>query len=200
MEFDAFAEGIEPGGLRNRDAIRLLVCYLLKAIGEPILRTQMNDAMLEDGLANYFELNQAIDGLLKNGCIAAEQEDGKETLRVTGRGREIADMLETSLPKTVREKAVNSAVRLMTRAKRVKENRVETERLPGGGYHVTFALESGGEALMKLTVFVADSMQLEAVRKNFLDEPVKLYSAIISALTAEDGKPPRARSALGGNG
>ena len=32
MEFDAFDEGIELGGLRNRDEIRLLICYILRAV------------------------------------------------------------------------------------------------------------------------------------------------------------------------
>ena len=29
MEYDAFDAGIELGGLRSRDDIRLLICYLL---------------------------------------------------------------------------------------------------------------------------------------------------------------------------
>lgn len=183
MEFDAFDAGIELGGLRNRDEIRLLVCYLLKAIDKPISRTQINDAMLSNGLANYFEINQAIAELLKNGSIDMQLENDEETLVITERGREIADTLETSLPKTVREQAVNSAIKLMTMAKRMRENKIETEKLPGGGYNVTFGLQSGEETLMQLTVFVADSMQLEMVKKNFLEDPVKLYSSIITALT-----------------
>lgn len=184
MEYDAFDAGIELGGLRNRDEIRLLVCYLLKAIDQPISKSQMNDAMLENGLANYFEINQAVAELLKQGNIDMKlTEEGEESYTVTERGKNIAETLETSLPRTVRERAVNSAIKLMTLAKRMRENKVETEALSGGGYNVTFALESGEDTLMKLTVFVADSMQLEEVKKNFLNDPVKLYSSIITALT-----------------
>ena len=55
MEFDAFDEGIELGGLRNRDEIRLLICYILRAVDAPISKQNLNDSMLQDGLANYFE-------------------------------------------------------------------------------------------------------------------------------------------------
>ena len=58
-----------------------------------------------------------------------------------------------------------------------------TEKLENGGYNVTFILGDEGNELMRLTVFVADSMQLEAVKNNFLADPVKLYSSIITALT-----------------
>ena len=177
MEFDAFDEGIELGGLRNRDEIRLLICYILRAVDAPISKQNLNDSMLQDGLANYFEINQAISELLKNGTIDMDiDENGEELLTATEKGKDIADTLETSLPKTVREKAVNSAIKLMTLAKTMRENKIETVSAPGGGYYVTFSL-------MKLTIFVADSMQLEAVKNNFLNDPVKLYSSIITALT-----------------
>lgn len=52
MEFDAFDAGIELGGLRNREEIRLLICYLLKTIDKPLEKSQLNDAVLENGLAN----------------------------------------------------------------------------------------------------------------------------------------------------
>lgn len=184
MEFDAFDEGIELGGLRNRDEIRLLICYILRAVDSPISKQNLNDSMLQDGLANYFEINQAISELLKNGTIDMDiDENGEELLTATEKGKDIADTLETSLPKTVREKAVNSAIKLMTLAKTMRENKIETVSAPGGGYYVTFSLMNGDEALMKLTIFVADSMQLEAVKNNFLNDPVKLYSSIITALT-----------------
>ena len=184
MEFDAFDEGIELGGLRNRDEIRLLICYILRAVDAPISKRNLNDSMLQDGLANYFEINQAISELLKNGTIDMDiDENGEELLTATEKGKDIADTLETSLPKTVREKAVNSAIKLMTLAKTMRENKIETVSAPDGGYYVTFSLMNGDEALMKLTIFVADSMQLEAVKNNFLNDPVKLYSSIITALT-----------------
>ena len=57
MEYDAFDAGIELGGLRSRDDIRLLICYLLKSVDAPMTREMLNDAMQEDGLANFFEVN-----------------------------------------------------------------------------------------------------------------------------------------------
>ena len=38
MEFDAFTGGIEPGGLRSKDEIRILICYLLTSVSAPLSR------------------------------------------------------------------------------------------------------------------------------------------------------------------
>ena len=115
--FDAFDAGIEMGGLRNRNEIRLLVCYLLKAIDKPVPKSLLLDALVGEGLANYFELNEAVAELLKNGNIDRDILDDEEVLTVTPRGKESAELLETTLPKTVREKAVNSGIKLMTKTR-----------------------------------------------------------------------------------
>ena len=128
MEFDAFDAGIELGGLRSRDDIRLLICYLLKSVDAPMTREMLNDAMQEDGLANFFEVGQAIEELLKTGNITADILDEDEVITVTEKGREAAELLQTSLPRTVREKAVNSAIRLVTRAKVERENKIEVRK------------------------------------------------------------------------
>ena len=39
------------------------------------------------------------------------------------------------------------------------------------------------EEMMKLTIYVADEIQVETVKKNFLEDPIKLYSEIITSLT-----------------
>jgi hypothetical protein len=183
MEFDAFDAGIELGGLRSRDDIRLLICYLLKSIDAPMTRQMLNDAMQEDGLANFFEVGQAIEELLKTGNITADILDDEEVLTVTGRGREAAELLQTSLPRTVREKAVNSAIRLTTRAKVERDNNIEVKKEDDGGYTITFTLFDRGTELMKLSIYVVDSLQLETVKQNFINDPVKVYSSIITSLT-----------------
>ncbi len=183
MEYDAFDAGIELGGLRNRDDIRLLVCYLLKSVDSPMTRQMLNEAMQEDGLANYFEVGQAIEELLKTGNITADILGDDEVISVTEKGREAAEMLQTSLPKTVREKAVNSAIRLITKARVERENQIEVTKEENGGYTITFTLFDKNTQFMKLSVYVCDSLQLEQVKQNFINDPVKVYSSIITSLT-----------------
>ena len=35
MAYDAFTGGVEPGGLRSKDEIRILLCYLLASVPAP---------------------------------------------------------------------------------------------------------------------------------------------------------------------
>lgn len=181
-EFNAFTEGVTPGGLRNREEIQLLVCDILKSVGEPMSAEQINIAIQEHGLANYFEVGQAVDDLNTNGVIDTVKTDGADKFVLNERGEMVIKTLENHLPRTVRKKAVTSAVKLLLRERRAREDVISVENAPGGGYNVTFTLSEKNDILMKLTIYVADSHQLETVKRNFLDDPAKLYSQIYAFL------------------
>ncbi len=183
MDFDAFDQGIELGGLRNRDDIRLLICYLLKTVDRPVEKSQLNDALLANGIANYFEINQALAELLSNASIDMQIVDDEECYVTLERGRDIADNLSSSLPKTVRESAVNSLIESMTLKKSERENEVDIQPTADGGYNVILKMKSVGVELMSLTLYTVDLSQAQLLKKNFLKDPVKLYSAIITGLT-----------------
>ena len=52
---DAFTAGVRPGGLTSSTEIRLLLCYLVKNAG-PITRQEIENALMEEALVNYFEI------------------------------------------------------------------------------------------------------------------------------------------------
>ena len=77
LEYDAFDEGIEPGGLRSRNEIKVLVCYLLKSIEQPISKQLINEILQENSLANYFEINQAVSDLVRAGSLEEAAQEGE---------------------------------------------------------------------------------------------------------------------------
>ena len=54
MAYDAFTAGVEPGGLRTRDEIRIQLCYLLTSVNAPLSREDNLQSVQGLGLANYF--------------------------------------------------------------------------------------------------------------------------------------------------
>lgn len=183
-EFDAFNAGVEPGGLRNRNEIKILICYMLKTLEQQITKQQINEVMQRQGIANYFEVNQAISELLSQGNIDCDCVDNDEFLSITDVGRQVATTLERDIPKTVREKAIKSAIKILTIAKNEQENKIEITPLEKG-CHITFTMEDQQDIMMELKIYVADRAQAELLKKNFLEDPTKVYSNILSSLMVE---------------
>ncbi|HOU10644.1 MAG TPA: DUF4364 family protein [Clostridiales bacterium] len=181
--YDAFSAGVEPGGLRNIGDIRLLICYLLGHLEKPLTRQQLIEVMLEGAFANYFDVSQTLCELLETGGAVVEDAGGLEVLRLAGETNAASLLLESDVPKSVREKALATAVRIQTRERRERENNIEVGQAPNG-FYVTFTMSDQGVDFMKLTVYAADLQQVETVKKGFLNDPVGFYSGIIAALTA----------------
>lgn len=180
-KFDAFASGIDYGGLRSMLDIKILVCYILKSVKAPMTRAQICDAMQQTGLANYFDVNSAIDELLQTKAVLEKEYVGEPHLVVSQVGGNSAVELEKNLLPGVRERAVKAALNIVSRARSERENKVTIEKLEDS-CNVTFEIESLGETMLSLTLNVADVLQAEQLRDGFLNDPGALYSDIIDRL------------------
>ena len=185
MDYDAFTGGVIPGGLRNKDEIKILVCYLLLQVGEPLSKEMVTEAILYDGLANYFEIGEAIHDLVRRENVQSDIMDDQEMLSLTPNGQHIAHKLRRDLPRTVRERAVKSALYMLSRERNERENRVEILTEESGTY-VRCSVLDGETELMQLKLFVGDAMQAEQVKNAFYDQPGLVYSAAIATLTDDD--------------
>ena len=66
---DAFSAGVEPGGLYTSQEIKILICYMLLGVGEPMERQMVTELIAGNGMANFFETAAAVDELARQRCI-----------------------------------------------------------------------------------------------------------------------------------
>jgi len=181
-EFNAFTGGVEPGGLRSQNDIRILICYLLTSVNAPLSAEDIAKILQEKALANYFEIGDALSSLCIKKNIRQNENGDYEILPP---GREIARELDTVLPLSVRDKTLESAVALLSRARNEWENRVEIDEQPRGGYQVTLHISGGNFDMMRLTLQVPDKKQAKLVKENFHRDPLRIYSLLLAALTGD---------------
>ena len=184
MENSTFSQGVAPGGLRDRTEIKLLICYLLKTLKRSLTRSHINEILQEYRIANYFEVNTAISELVTAGQLTSDLCDGDEEISLTSRAKLDVGLLERDLPRSVKEKAIRSALKILQRERIEKESIVEVMPLEHG-YHICFTVKDMQTELLKLTVYVADESQIEIAKRNFYNNATEIYSGVISALTVE---------------
>ena len=166
MSFDTFDEGINPGGMRSKNEIRILICYLIKSVKAPVSKELILESLQKDGLANYFEASACFDDLVKNRHITV---NGK---------------LEDSLAYTVKEKAFHCVMMLLEKEKTERENKVEIVKNERG-YNVKCSITSEGLTILSLEFYVPDYEQAKLVKKNFRKNPELLYKTTISVLSKQ---------------
>lgn len=181
MSFDTFDEGINPGGMRSKNEIRILICYLIKSVKAPVSKELILESLQKDGLANYFEASACFDDLLKNRHI--KLTDGNK-YSLTEDGMMIATQLEDSLAYTVKEKAFHCVMMLLEEEKTERENKVEIVKNERG-YNVKCSITSEGLTILSLEFYVPDYEQAKLVKKNFRKNPELLYKTTISVLSKQ---------------
>lgn len=181
MAFDTFDEGISLGGMRSKTEIRTLICYMYKSVGLPMSKDAVVNALMEKGLANYFETSASFDDLVRNGNIELTDEE-KGLYFITGNGSMIATQLEDTLAPTVKERAIECALSLLKREQVESDNKVTIEKRDNG-YTVTCRISGGDMELLSFSLYVPDVNQARLIRKNFYKNPDMFYSVMIAMLT-----------------
>ncbi len=181
MAFDTFDEGVSLGGMRSKTEIRTLICYMLKSVGSPMRKDTIVNALMEKGLANYFETSSSFDDLVRNGNIELADAD-KNLYKNTSNGDMIATQLEDTLAPTVKERAIECALSLLRQEQIESENKVTITKCENG-YNVTCKISGGDMDLLSFTLYVPDITQARLIRKNFYKNPDMFYSVMIAMLT-----------------
>lgn len=190
MQMDGFSAGVAPGGLYRREDIQLLLCYVLCTAEEPFPRDILMDIVVGNGMANFFETTEALEGLLTIGSVT---QDDEEQLTITAEGRSAAETLHRRLPLTLRERSAALAIQALARRRHERETTVEVTDLPHG-CAVTCTIPDGDAPLLTLSLKVGDRTQAAWIRDHFVEDPSLLYRSILSILTgraevsAQDGE------------
>ena len=185
MERNAFTQGIRPGGLTDSYEVTVLVCYVLDQMSVPLTIEQLEECILKDGLANYFEFAQAFGRLQNDGHILkVVDKDKVERFRLSNQGAEAARTFYDSLPATVRQMAVEAGRIALLRQRREKEILTEIEKTEDG-YKMTIRMTDIGTDLLSVSMFLPTKEECDAVQKRFRSDPAFIYQSILNLVLGE---------------
>ena len=178
MPREAFTAGVKPGGLTTTTQIRILLCYVIRTVAHPLSRAELEQAMLEKELVNYFELADCLSDLETQELVTVE--DGR--YHITEKGRRVADLLLTDLPRSIREQAVQAAVLAQQWARKAAENKAMV--LPAeGGYLLDCRIQELGQDVFHLSILMPDKATAESAKEAFIEKGAEFYKVMLAALS-----------------
>ena len=183
MQFDAITAGVRPGGLNNRFQIRLLVCYVAREIGCPISSISLCELMHYKGVANYFEMVEAVYNLKENGYIDMDEETTGRPYTVTAKGLDMLSEFERDLPNTIKEVSVKYVEKMITLERNKKENKVWVESLEGGGCMACCSVMEGEREQLTIRLYTPDEDCARRINDMFLEDPTKVFVRVLDLMT-----------------
>ena len=179
---DFFSAGVAPGGLYSREEIRTLLCDLTMQLAQPLTISIAEAVFTGEGLVNYFEFHAALQELTQAGKLELESRQGELVLTLPRQYHHATATLAQDLPRHARDRALHAAEQLQQRSRREADNRISVYPTKDGGFYITFRQGESDDMLMSVTIYVPDKDQAERVRSRFLEEPGRLYRAVINSI------------------
>lgn len=159
MAGNAFTAGVKPGGLNSSTEIRILLCYLIKNAASPLTGEELEAALLNEALVNYFEFAACLSDLCEQGLVE-KREDGYHILP---KGREWRTPAGRRSAYGARVRLA-CGVRAQLFARKSAQHKVRLEEAPNG-YLVHCSIEEEGAPLFCLTVAMPDKFSAKLARE-----------------------------------
>lgn len=180
MPEHAFIGGVKPGGLTTDTEIKILICYLIKSAPCALSQKDIEDALLNAELVNYFELTSALVQLCEAGHI--KEENGVYSLCRTGES--FADILSGDLPGTVRERALDAVIKAQRFNAREKQHSAKISPY-GEGFLLECEITELGKTIFKLQLAMPDIETAQKAKELFIENGADVFTLCLAGLCGD---------------
>ena len=166
------------GFIHEKLDIKIVILFVLRRLpGEVDPETLLEICQCDDGIG-YFDYSDCLNELVESGHIT-ESEDG---YTITEKGARNADAVESSLPYSVRSKALRLLAPVEEQMRRAA---MLTARhtLSENGCTVELAMEDGKGEVMHLQLLCADENQARRIEKHFRKDAEGVYQRVMELLS-----------------
>lgn len=174
---DFFLDSVSPNNLNNKKEIRILICYILNKINIPVKKSDVILALQSKGIANYFDLSEAFFELISD-KILIESKDFLDKFTITDQGKLMAQELEKSIPKTIRDESVQAVKLYLEQIRNENENNVIIKQ-NNYGFSVICSISDGDFNMLKLELYAPDINTANNIKNKFYKNPSEIYNKIL---------------------
>lgn len=176
----AFTGGVKPGGLTTDTEIKILICYLIKNAPCALSEKDIEDALLNAELVNYFELNSALSQLCEAHHI--KEENGVYYLCKTGES--FADILSGDLPASVREQALRAVIKAQSFNARAKQHSAKITPC-GESFLLECEITELGKTIFRLETAMPDIESAQKAKELFIENGADVFTLCLAGLCGD---------------
>lgn len=166
------------GFIHEKIDIKVLILFILRRLPGPVTFNELTELTLCDDGISYFDYSECVTELVKTEHILLEGEK----YSLTAKGARNGEILENSLPFSVRMYADNHTSRFRTKMDRNSMIRTAHESDTDGSHNVSLTLSDGVGDIISLKLFTVNEQQAQELENGFRKNAESIYNALIEMI------------------
>jgi len=162
---------------------KLLLLYLIEKMNIPITTSQISQFVLEEGILNFFELQQCLAEMVEGKYIDTVKENNNTRYTITDLGVVSLGYFENRIPLHIRNKI----------SKYISENRSQIKKdyettanyfkdIQTGEYAVKCGIYENNSLLMEINITVVNREQARNICDNWKNNVNQIYDKVLWSL------------------
>ena len=165
------------GFIHEKLDIKILILFILRRLPGTVDRDMLSDFTQCDGGVGYFDFSDCLSELVDTGLVT----ESPEGYRITEKGAQAGETVESSLPFSVRKKAEKLIAPEAERLRRLSMLTAE-HKIKDGNCRGTLARNDGKGEVMRLKILSSGEEQAQRIEKNFKGNAEDIYCKLIELL------------------
>ncbi|MEE0858353.1 MAG: DUF4364 family protein [Acutalibacteraceae bacterium] len=187
MSFDVLysnsKEGVAPGGLRDKEQIKVLICYIMHETDVPVTSDFMCGILQKCGSANYFEASNSFAELVANGqLVKCNEELNLYTLDESGKF--VVKNLADELPSALKDNTLKKYKHYLHQYDIKQQNNVQLKTKNNRTY-IECTVNDGDNPLLTVDMYMPNAEQASLVRNVFYNNTDVIYQAVVALMTGD---------------
>ena len=170
--------------LTEKSDIKIFILYLLAQLERPLDYVTLHDICVQDEFVNQFDFMAEFYELIEMKALEMKaEENGEETVRLTHKGRETAETMKDRILPEILDRAVRSALQLLSFKAQGLTAHSSIEEIGGGKYVLTCKIGGRDGDHMETKLMLESLRQAERMRINFDERSEFIYRGIMALLS-----------------
>lgn len=161
---------------------KLIVLYMLDRVDYTLTNSQISEFVLDKGYTNYFNLQEAINGLLDDEFVTASTIRSSTHYKITAKGEEALSLFENRIPYAIKQDILEFYQTEKINIKNESEIYADYVKNEHNEYTVNCVIKDRKDTLLDLKISVPTRSHAVAICDNWKSKSPEVYDYLIKNL------------------